>query len=206
MYSKCDAMINLVDHIEDLSYCRIINMDKNRNEAWVQLGENHQLQSKDVVNIQSYDEIKGVLFYQGIVNETTAYKVVVNGLFLVDEKQRRHDVRVQVNIPLILDEIVIGNKKTKPNNKVRMETLNVSASGMLLKSHFNIEEENACLLFDFPLEMKNLNCKAQIVRKQTENGFNLYGCRLLNAEKDRTDLRRFVFKTQIKTRKINFDC
>lgn len=50
-----------------------------------------------------------------------------------------------------------------------------------------------------------INLVDHIVRKQTENGFHLYGCKLLNDENDRTDLRRFVFKTQIKTRRITLD-
>ncbi|SHI06565.1 PilZ domain-containing protein [Sporobacter termitidis DSM 10068] len=201
MYLKCDAMIYLADQIEAPVFCRIIKLDTDRREAWVRVEENRILRDKDTVSIQTYDDAKGMLFYQGMVCEASVHKLAIKKLRLVDERQRRDDVRVKVNIPLLLNEIYIGTKIRKLDKGARFEVINVSAGGMLLKSRLDIAEENACLIFDFPLETKHLNCRAQIVRKQAENDYYLYGCQLLNNESDKRELRRFVFKTQLKTRR-----
>lgn len=202
MYSKCDAIVYPVDHVEALSYCKIINLDIKRKEVWVRFDEEHNLQNKEKVNIQSYDEIKGLLFYRGIVNDVSACKVVIKKLCLVDEKQRRYDVRVSICMPLVLKGLIIDNNFTRLKETVLLETINISAGGMLLKSDSNIEPEDACLVFDLPLETKYLYCQAQIVRKQIDNESYYYGCKLLNNENDKTELRKFVFKTQIKNRKV----
>jgi hypothetical protein len=84
-----------------------------------------------------------------------------------------------------------------------METLNVSANGMLLKTDYNVGGNNACLLFDFPLEKKYISCKAQVIRKDVMGSYYIYGCRLLNKENELDELRRFVFKTQIELKKAS---
>ena len=205
MLLKCDAIINLVDQLEDLFYCCIISLDAKNNEACVRVERNHHLHNKDEVNLEMYDERRGVLFYQGIVNRISQVEVNINKLFLVDEKQRRADIRVKTEIPLTLKGISKGKNVKKLNKEVLLETVNVSAGGMLLKCDLDIVDDEICLLYDFPLETKSLNCKAQIVRKRTEDGYYLYGCKLLNEEIDRTELRKFVFSTQIKTKKMAFN-
>lgn len=205
MYTRFDAMINLVGQNEEASYCYILNLDPKRKEACVRIGQNHHLRHKDAVIIESYDDMKGLLFYQGIVSRTTSDEAFVYKLHLVDEKQRRLDVRVNVSIPLFLKGISRGRTVKKLNRNVLMETVNISAGGMLLKTKLYIEEENACLIYDFPLDTKSIGCKAQIVRKQIEADSFLYGCKLLTDENDRAELRKYVYKTQIKTKRINFN-
>jgi len=205
MWAKRDAIINLADQTEDLLYCCIMDLDAKKNEARVRIEKNHHLNSKDKVNLESYDEKRGVLLYQGTVNRTTAVEVYIDKLFLVDENQRRADVRVKVDIPLTLKGISDGSRVIKLGKDVFLQALNVSAGGMLLKSDLNIMDDNARLLFDFPLDSKALSCEAQIIRRQAENDYFLYGCKLLNSESDKAEMRKFVFQKQIQARKIDFD-
>jgi hypothetical protein len=162
MRIKSDAIINLVDQTENLLYCCIMDMDAKKSEARVRVENNHHLQSRDKVNLESYDEKRGVLLYQGTVNRTTAVEVYIDKLFLVDENQRRADVRVKVDIPLTLKAISNGGKVIKLGKNVFLQALNVSAGGILLKSDLNIMDENAGLLFDFPWGQKHCAAKRRL--------------------------------------------
>jgi c-di-GMP-binding flagellar brake protein YcgR len=88
-------------------------------------------------------------------------------------------------------------------HSIALEAVNISAGGVLLKTKFYVAEENACLVFDFPLETKSIRIQANIVRKSVEGDCFLYGCKFLNKENDKAELRRFVFLKQIENRKIH---
>lgn len=203
MYIKGDAIINLAKNNDIQSYCRIKCMDFRKRVACVDMGKNDDLQKNDLINIQAYDAVKGLLLYEGLLDEITTYQAVISKLRLVNEKQRRNDVRVKVNIPLVLDEIHAGNKIKKMANTVILETMDISAGGLLLKTDLDGVEDDACFVFSFPLDTKSIGCEAKIVRKQAENGYFLYGCKFLNNQNDKTELRRFVFIKQIENRKIS---
>lgn len=204
MPAKCDAIISLADQEEEAAYCYVIKLDDEKKEACVIVGRNHQLHDTDSVVIEMYDEIKGVLCYQGTVKRITPDMTYLHQLSLVDERQRRSDVRVNVNIRLALKGVAEGSFLTKPDKKIILETLNVSANGMLLKSEHDIGNGNACLLFDFPLEKKYFSCKAQVIRKDAAGSHFIYGCRLLNKETELAELRRFVYKTQLELKKADY--
>ncbi len=182
-----------------------IYLDTDKKEACVRVGEHHDLQSKDCIVLEAYDEKRGLLFYQGVINRVDSDTILIKKLCLVDEKQRRTDVRINVSIPLTLKIISKGVEFIRPNKKLLLETVNVSAGGMLLKSDKDLGDCGTHLTYDFPLEEKVLNCEAQIVRKQIDGACFLYGCKLLNNENDRADLRKLVFQIQVKTKKANFE-
>lgn len=202
MPAKCDAIINLADQ-EESAYCYVMKLDNEKKEACVLVGRNNLLRDMDSVFIEMYDEVKGVLCYQGVVKRATPDMAFLHQLSLVDERQRRSDVRVNVNIRLALKGVAEGKLLIKPDRKVIMETLNVSANGMLLKTDYYVGGNNACLLFDFPLDKKYISCKAQVIRKDNMGSCYIYGCRLLNKENELDELRRFVFKTQIELKKAS---
>lgn len=203
MYTKGDAIINLAENNDIQSYCKIRCMDLKKRVARVDFGKNDDLKNNDRIKIQTYDEVRGLLLYEGLLDQITTFNAVINKLKLVNENQRRHDVRVKISIRLLLDEIRIGDKTKKMSKAVILETVDLSAGGILLKTDIDIVEDDARLIFCFPLETRSIGCEAQIVRKQAEKDCFFYGCKFLNNQNDKTELRRFVFIKQIENRKIS---
>jgi hypothetical protein len=197
-------MINLANQNEDSSYCYIIYLNAEKKEACVRVGECHQLRDRDCVNIESCDEKRGVLLYQGIINRVDSNTVQIKKLCLVEAKQRRSDIRINITVPHVLKVISKGLEFVRPKKGMFLETVNVSAGGMLIRSLKDLGDCGTCLEYDFPLEQNVLSCRAQIVRKQSDGEYFMYGCKLLNDENDRAELRKFVFQTQVKTKKALF--
>lgn len=198
MNLKSDALLNLADRCDNQVYCQILLWDFDKKEACVRVAKKDFLQAGHAVQIQAYDEFKGLLLYEGCVEETEPEQSVIKKLRLVSEEQRRSDVRIRVGIPLRLREILTVSG-IKGGYDAPAEILNLSAGGMLLKTNLDVVGKNTSFIIDLPLEGRRLHCTAEIVRKQIKNSVCLYGCRFLNDENDKAEIRKFVFAKQIET-------
>ncbi|MGI6777531.1 MAG: PilZ domain-containing protein [Acetivibrionales bacterium] len=149
-----------------------------------------------------YNTLKGEIEYEGEISGYSKNVVVFQNLKHIKNIQRRYETRVEIDLELQVKRIIAaGNKVINLPKKIFVQSINLSASGILFFCKLNIIGRiRVC--FELPIDNDTIFCTAEIIRKEIkENGY-YYGCRFIDLSENEQDrIRGYVYKMQIAKRK-----
>lgn len=116
---------------------------------------------------------------------------------------KRKENRVNDNIPIPINKILLNNMEINSKNKTFPATIiNISTNGVLLQSPLSVPV-NLKFIFELLDEKSKILCFLEIIRKENCGGAFKYGCKLKTIfQSDRERLRIFVLKKQVQ----NMEC
>lgn len=154
------------------------------------------------ITIFAYNEVKGECVYTGTAQSIYDKKIAVAGVKFVNSRQKRDNTRVSKIMHYRITNRFLSGKEKQPLEKpIDIIIHNISAQGMYISC-----EENFVIGHRFPFVFKDagkpMNLTAEIVRHDSNNRTNNYGCRFVDiSEKDMDNIFRFVLHEQIEQRR-----
>lgn len=153
------------------------------------------------VTIFIYNEVKGECLYTGTAQSIYDKKIAVEKVKFVNSRQKRDNTRVSKIMHYRITHKLNNKEKEALEKPIDIIIHNISAQGMYISC-----DEKFSVGYRFPFVFKDagrpMNLIAEIVRHDSNNRANNYGCRFVDiSEKDMDNIFRFVLHEQIEQRR-----
>lgn len=131
----------------------------------IHLNNTDEIKINETLIINIFTKTNGCIIYKGIAKALYNNALTIDCVIFIEEKQRRKNHRMTVNIPLHVKRINRGNKNTFNLQKpILMKARDISINGILLESTLDIPDD-IHFNIDLPLKNMTLNIVTDTVRK-----------------------------------------
>lgn len=196
-----DIDVILMDNNRQL-LARGITAQKGDNEIIATIVEvtrlGAQIRKGDGVVVKHMNNATGVNIFSGTITTIKGSVVVIDGLKIMSQLQRRRELKVKVRFDAQL------YRMTKHDTYLyKVRVVDISAGGVGFNTRENLDiNDRYYYLFD--RNGKDISAKTEILRQKPIDGGFFYGCRFVDVSReDEENIRRFVYTMQIQQSKLN---
>lgn len=174
---NCRILIKNAENGQIIADTKIIRFDRLTNSVYISADS---LRERKHCNITAFIFAKKCLYeFFGTIKAAMIGNEIEVLLGKSTEKESRARTRYPVALAGNIDSILIEGRKIKLRKAIYIETINMSANGILMKTDFGCFDIGDCFSLNLKMEDSEIQLNGSIVRTQNSNMLTEeYGCRI----------------------------
>ena len=174
---NCRILIKNAEDGQIIADTKITRFDSQRNLAYIRADS---LKERKPYNVSAFIFAKKCLYeFSGTIRGVLAGAEVEVLLGKSTEKESRAKTRYPVAIEGNIDGIIIEGQMVKLRKPIHIQTINMSANGILMKADSGSFDIGDCFCMNLAVENSEIQLTCKVVRIQSSNMQTAeYGCRI----------------------------